>query len=80
MFFKLFTYTPRLPKINFSEIEITGGKKVNITLPIPEQRSTTWHTMKRPYYENVVVYMHKNNYSTNVFSSNLYSKYYLYFH
>lgn len=40
----------------FSETEITGGKKLNIELPIPEQRSTQWHTMKDPYYEDVVTY------------------------
>ncbi len=40
----------------FSETEIAGGKKVNIELPIPEQRSTTWHKMKDPYYEDVAVY------------------------
>jgi hypothetical protein len=40
----------------FSETEIAGGKKVNIELPIPEQRSTTWHKMKNPYYEDVAVY------------------------
>ena len=40
----------------FSETEITGNKKVDISLPIPEQRSTVWHTMKDPYYEDVAVY------------------------
>ncbi len=40
----------------FSETEITGNKKVDISLPIPEQRSTAWHTMKDPYYEDVAVY------------------------
>lgn len=40
----------------FSEKKVTGGKKVNVTLPIPKQRSTTWHYMKDPYYEDVVVY------------------------
>ncbi|HSO85114.1 MAG TPA: glycosyl hydrolase, partial [Draconibacterium sp.] len=33
-----------------------GNKKVNITLPVPEQRSTPWHTMKNDYYEDVVAY------------------------
>jgi hypothetical protein len=40
----------------FSETEISGNKKVNIKLPVPEQRSTPWHTMKDDYYEDVVVY------------------------
>ncbi len=40
----------------FSETSVTGGKKVEIDLPIPEQRSTVWHTMKDPYYEDVFVY------------------------
>ncbi len=40
----------------FSETEISGNKKVDITLPIPEQRSTPWHKMKNPYYKDVVVY------------------------
>lgn len=40
----------------FSETEIMGNKKVDVSLPIPEQRSTPWHTMKDPYYEDVAVY------------------------
>jgi len=40
----------------FSETEITGGKKLIIKLPVPEQRSTTWHRMKDPYYKDVAVY------------------------
>jgi len=40
----------------YSEKNVTGGKKVNIELPVPEQRSTVWHTMKDPYYEDVAVY------------------------
>ncbi len=40
----------------YSETEITGGQKVKIQLPVPEQRSTTWHTMKNPYYKDVAVY------------------------
>lgn len=40
----------------FSETRITGGKGVDVELPVPEQRSTTWHMMKDPYYENVAVY------------------------
>jgi len=45
----------------FSETEIRGGKKLNIKLPVPEQRSTTWHTMKDPYYEDVFVYAIPNS-------------------
>ncbi|MGC9355092.1 MAG: glycosyl hydrolase, partial [Mariniphaga sp.] len=40
----------------FSETEITAGKKLNIELPVPEQRSTQWHTMKDPYYEDIATY------------------------
>lgn len=40
----------------FSETEIEGGKKVNIELQVPKQRSTTWHKMEDPYYEDVAVY------------------------
>ena len=40
----------------FSEIEVKGGKKVEVNLPIPEQRSTVWHKMSDPYYEDVAVY------------------------
>ncbi len=40
----------------FSETEISGNIEVDIKLPIPEQRSTNWHNMKDPYYEDVVVY------------------------
>ncbi|HCC86012.1 MAG: Uncharacterized protein XD92_0393 [Proteiniphilum acetatigenes] len=40
----------------FSETNVTGGKKVDVQLPVPEQRSTVWHTMKDPYYEDVAAY------------------------
>jgi hypothetical protein len=40
----------------FSETRIKGGKRVDVELPVPEQRSTTWHRMKDPYYEDVAVY------------------------
>lgn len=40
----------------FSETNISGDRTVNIKLPIPEQRSTPWHIMKDPYYEDVAVY------------------------
>lgn len=40
----------------YSETEIKGGKKVSVKLPIPEQRSTQWHNLKDPFYEDVVTY------------------------
>lgn len=40
----------------YIETEIKGNKKVKIKLPIPEQRSTQWHNLKDPYYEDVAVY------------------------
>jgi len=40
----------------FSETKISGNKKVNVKLPIPEQRSTPWHKMNDPYYVDVAVY------------------------
>jgi hypothetical protein len=40
----------------FSETKVEGGKNVNIELPIPEQRSTVWHRMNDPFYEDVAVY------------------------
>ncbi len=39
-----------------SETEISGNKRIDIVLPVPEQRSTRWHKMKDPYYEDVAVY------------------------
>jgi hypothetical protein len=45
----------------FSETEVIGGENVNIELPIPEQRSTQWHNMKDPYYEDVAVYAISNS-------------------
>ncbi len=40
----------------FGETRISGGKSLDLELPVPEQRSTTWHRMKDPYYEDVAVY------------------------
>lgn len=40
----------------FTETEIQGNQKVSIALPEPEQRSTPWHKMKDPYYEDIYVY------------------------
>lgn len=40
----------------FSETEIAGNNKINIVLPVPEQRKTPWHNMKDLYYKDVVTY------------------------
>ncbi len=40
----------------FSETEVSGNKKLDIKLHVPEQRSTTWHRMNDPYYKDVAVY------------------------
>ncbi|MCD6346856.1 MAG: glycosyl hydrolase [Bacteroidales bacterium] len=40
----------------FSETEISGNTKVDTMLPVPEQRSTPWHTTKDAYYEDVAAY------------------------
>lgn len=40
----------------FSETETSGPEKFDRALPLPEQRSTIWHTMSSPFYEDVLVY------------------------
>lgn len=40
----------------FSETEVSGNRRIDMVLPIPEQRSTIWHNMKDPWYEDVAVY------------------------
>ena len=40
----------------FSEVETEGPGKFDAVLPVPGQRSTEWHTMRSPFYEDVVVY------------------------
>jgi len=40
----------------FSETEVTGNQKIDIELPVPEQRSTPWHKMNDPFYKDVAVY------------------------
>lgn len=40
----------------FSETEISGGEKISIKLPVPEQRSTIWHNTKDEFYKDIVVY------------------------
>ncbi len=45
----------------FSETKISGNKKVDIELSVPEQRRTVWHNMKDPYYEDIAVYAIPNS-------------------
>ncbi len=40
----------------FSTIETKGPATFDGVLPVPGQRSTRWHTMRSPFYEDVVVY------------------------
>ena len=40
----------------FSTVETAGPGKFDGILPVPGQRSTTWHKMRSPFYEDVVVY------------------------
>jgi len=40
----------------FSTIETKGSATFDGVLPVPSQRSTRWHTMRSPFYEDVVVY------------------------
>ncbi len=40
----------------FSEVDTAGPGRFDEILPLPEQRSTTWHRMRSPFYEDVVVY------------------------
>jgi len=40
----------------FSETEVDGNIRIDMDLPVPEQRSTRWHKTKDPYYEDVAVY------------------------
>lgn len=39
----------------FSSVDINGPQSYSSVLPLPEQRSTEWHTMASPYYEDVSV-------------------------
>ncbi|CAM3324833.1 glycosyl hydrolase [Zobellia roscoffensis] len=45
----------------YSETEVKGNKKIKVKLPIPEQRSTQWHNLKDPYYEDFAVYAIPNS-------------------
>ncbi|MCE5185587.1 MAG: hypothetical protein LLF76_05620 [Planctomycetaceae bacterium] len=40
----------------YSVTEIEGPKTFDGVLPLPEQRSTTWHKRRDPYYKDVAVY------------------------
>jgi hypothetical protein len=40
----------------YSETKVTGKMRIDIELPLPAQRSTRWHRLKDPYYEDVAVY------------------------
>ena len=39
----------------FSSVELKGPQNYAAVLPVPKQRSTEWHTMDSPYYEDVAV-------------------------
>ncbi len=40
----------------FSALDAKGPATIDAVLPVPEQRSTTWHRMRSPFYEDVAVY------------------------
>ena len=40
----------------FSTVDTEGPGTFNGVLPVPGQRSTRWHTMRSPFYEDVAVY------------------------
>jgi len=39
----------------FSSVEIKGPQRYAAVLPMPKQRSTGWHTLASPFYEDVAV-------------------------
>ena len=39
----------------FSSVELKGPQSYASILPMPKQRSTEWHTMDSPYYEDIAV-------------------------
>ena len=39
----------------FSSVELKGPQCYSSVLPMPKQRSTEWHTMESPYYEDITV-------------------------
>ena len=40
----------------FSTVNTQGGRTFDEVLPVPAQRSTPWHKMSDPFYEDVLVY------------------------
>lgn len=40
----------------FSTVETSGPAAFDAVLPVPEQRSTQWHQMRSPFYEDVALY------------------------
>ena len=40
----------------FSVVETQGPEPFDAVLPVPAQRSTPWHNMRSPFYEDVAVY------------------------
>ena len=40
----------------FSSVELKGPQNYAAVLPMPKQRSTEWHTMASPYYEDVALW------------------------
>ncbi len=41
--------------LDFSSVELKGPQSYSAVLPMPAQRSTQWHTMANPFYEDVAV-------------------------
>lgn len=41
--------------LDFSSVELKGPQSYSAVLPLPAQRSTEWHTMASPFYEDVAV-------------------------
>jgi len=42
--------------LDFSSVELKGPQHYSAILPLPKQRSTQWHTMASPFYEDVAVF------------------------
>ena len=40
----------------FSSVEVKGPQHYSAALPLPDQRSTMWHGMANPFYEDVAVF------------------------
>jgi hypothetical protein len=45
----------------FSESEVQGNSRIDVELPMPEQRSTPWHYLNDPFYKDVAVYAIPNS-------------------